>query len=244
MKHSSVKTISLVRDGDNKNALFESFCQTFARNLQQWLSERNIVPHGDGAKAEKLATLLDEPVQVVVNWLMGRDAPSAWQLSKLSKLLNIPADLLINPGQIPGREASVIDEEYHCITLHDEAHLSDGFNIYMLPETLRHLNLPRSTKIMTITGDDMAPLYRPNDHVIYDPRVNTISTNGIYVLRLHGQVTIRRTQKIAGGIRLICDNHALTPEEHTVSDFTKNPENEEKIGVIGRALGVIRIGTI
>lgn len=239
---SNVKTISLLRDSASSNPGLDSFRQQFARNLQQGLSAKNIVPVGEGAKAEKLAGLLREPVVDVMDWLMGRDVPDAWQLSKLAKLMNVPADTLINPARQPDRQASMIDEEYHCITLHDETNLSDGYNLYLLPETLRHMNLPRSTTIMTISSEDMAPLYRPNDHVIYDPRVNTISTNGIYVLRLHGHTVIRRTQRVNNGVvRLLCDNAAFDPVEHSTADFTKNPENEDKIFVIGRVLGAIRI---
>lgn len=241
----TAQTIKLqIRDAGTSNPALVQFNQMFARNLHVGLSERNIVPKGEGDKAEKLASLLDVSAGTIKDWLMGRSLPDAWQLSKLAKLLNVPADTLISPDK-GNKHGALIDEDYHCITLHDETHLSDGYSIYMLPETLRHMNLPRSTTIMTISGDDMSPLYRPNDHVIYDPRVNTISTNGIYVLRLHGQAVIRRTQKITNGkIRILCDNPAFPPEEYPSSEFTKNPESEDRIYVIGRALGVIRVNNI
>lgn len=242
----SAKTISLVRDGKSADEIeLDQFKISFGRSLQESLSARNIIPRGEGGKAEKLAKMLGEPVEEVVQWLMGQGIPDARQLSKLSRVLNVPADVLINTSGPSGRQSGMIDEDYQCISLHDESSLSDGYNIYMLPETLRHMNLPRSTTIMTIHGDDMAPLYRPNDHVIYDPRVSSISTNGIYVLRLHGHPVIRRVQKVKNGVlRLICDNPAFTPVEHTIAEFTKNPETEDRIFVIGRVLGSIRIGAV
>ena len=236
------KTISLVRGPGAQPTEGEMFRQMFARNMGAALSARNVVPLGDGGKVEKLATMLNTDPETVSNWLYGRALPNAFELQKLAKLLNIPADALLNPDH--KTDGPVIDEDYHCITLHDESS-EEGFSIYTLPETLRHLNLPRSTMMMSVNNDDMSPMFKTGDVVIYDPRVTGVTTNGVYVLRAQGASIVRRVEKVSRTeFSLYCENAAILPVSLTLGDFTTNPENEAKTFVLGRVLGRINIGSL
>lgn len=243
MATQPAKTISLVRSSANTASKeLDEFRKAFARNLTQALSAKNIVPAGEGDKKERLAAMLGAPAPLVGSWLTGQSLPDAWYLAKLSEIVNVPTDVLLNRVPQP-LDAPLIDEEYHRITIHDET-TEDGYNLFTLPETLRHMNLPRSTAMMSVSNDDMAPMFRPGDIAIYDPRVNSISTNGIFILRAQGASYIRRVHKSGRSeIKLLCDNAAIPAVVMTPDDFTKNPESELRTYVVGRVLGRINIGS-
>ena len=240
----TAKTISLVRVKQAAAAAGASdeFKQAFARNLLSALSSRNTLPATEGSnKTERLANLIGADVNEVAGWLTGRSLPDAWHLSRLCQITNTPADVLLSTTSI-GNSPPLLDEHYHCITLHDEQS-RDGYGIYTLPETLRHLNLPRSTQMLTVSCDDMAPMFKPGDLAIYDPRVNSVSTNGIFVLRQNGTMIVRRIQRTGKEIKLLCENTSIPVETCTSNDFTSNAENETGLYVVGRVLGRVNIGS-
>ena len=240
----SAKTISLVRvkPAAVTTEAPDGFKQAFARNLLSALSAKHTFPATEGAnKAERLANLLGANANEVGDWLTGRSLPDAWHLSKLCQITNTPADVLLSTTSI-GNSPPLLDEHYHCITLHDEQS-RDGYGIYTLPETLRHLNLPRSTQMLSVSCDDMAPMFKPGDLAIYDPRVNTVATNGIFVLSQHGTMMVRRIQRTGKEIKLLCENSSIPVETCTASDFTNNAESETGLYVVGRVLGRVNIGS-
>ncbi|MDQ5880800.1 MAG: hypothetical protein QG616_630, partial [Pseudomonadota bacterium] len=84
--------------------------------------------------------------------------------------------------------------------------------------------------------DDMDPYLRPGDVVFYDPRVNRIHTNGVFVLRIHDAPVVRRVQRsTVDGLRLICDNERFGSE--TLSEAAFESSGIEVVGhVVGRLL--------
>lgn len=239
------KTIVLVHSAGRQTSELDMFHQMFARNLAVALNTHNAVSGSESMNEEKLASMLNIARAVVSDWISGHTLPDAWHLQKLSKLLNVPSDTLINPNLSASQTPPLMSENYHCITIHDEKS-ADKYAVYALPETLRHLNLPRNTMMLLVSNDDMVPMFKPGDIAIYDPRGNTVMTNGIYVLRSQGKPIIRQIQKKTGSdeATLLCENRAMSGISISSADLTNNPETEGKIFVMGRVLGRINIGSL
>mgnify|MGYP004702942349 CR=1 FL=1 len=236
----AVKTLSLAISPESQQSAECQFRQLFSRTLAAALSNLGIFPADEVQKVERLAKLVGTDTSIVASWLSGRALPDAFELKKLGKILDMPVDALLNPGASRS-DGPAIDETYHCITIHDATH-DDGYAIYALPETLRHLNLPRSTMMLSVSSDDMSPIFKPGDVVIYDSRVNRLLTSGFYVLRTHDRFFVRRVQKVGDNeISLICENKAVPPVCLTLGDFTSKHANESQTLIVGLVIGRIKI---
>lgn len=237
---SLVRTAPTLKISDNPDDVFR---RLFARNLSQVINSSLIVPDREVSKLETLAALLEVDTSNVASWLSGTGTlPDALDLNKLAKLLNVPLDELMNTGSVSGKTNHSIDDNYHRIAIHDNPS-SDGHSFYALPETLRHLNLPRCSAMMTATDDSMSPLLRAGDLVIYDYRVTSVATNGIFVLKIGGEFIVRRVIKNPSlSLTLVPDNKEFPQETHEASEFTGNQEAEGRIVVVGRLVGRLSIG--
>ena len=242
------KSISLVRGPAKKQSAADLFRSNFVRNLTTLLDDRKVVSSEEVGKIDALAAMIDTDPSIVASWLGGRSLPDALDLMKLGKLLDLPVDALVNPSGksgtgYGGAHPDLIDDSYHCITLHDTSS-EDGFAIYMLPETLRHMKLPRRTMMLTVANEEMAPTFRSGDIAIYDPRVTTITTAGVYVLRIAGQFTVRRAQKKGLVLILTGENNSVVPIELPAKDFTGNSRDDSKPQVVGRVIGKVSVGNV
>jgi phage repressor protein C with HTH and peptisase S24 domain len=91
---------------------------------------------------------------------------------------------------------------------------------------------------MKVSADDMDPYARPGDVVFYDPRVTRIHANGVYVLRIHGTLVVRRVQRgTVDGLRLICDNERFGSET-----LTETALESSDIEVVGHVVGRLLVG--
>jgi hypothetical protein len=231
---SASRSISLVRGPAKKQSAADLFRSNFVRNLTTLLDDRQVVPSEEVGKINALAAM--------------RSLPDALDLLKLGKLLELPVDALVNPSAKRGLDVGsahpdLIDDSYHCITLHDTSS-EDGFAIYMLPETLRHMKLPRRTMMLTVTNEDMAPTFRPGDIAIYDPRVTSITTNGVYVLLTAGQFIVRRVQKKGLELTLAGENSSVEPIELSAKDLAGQSRDDAKHQVVGRVIGKVSVGNV
>ena len=242
------KSISLVRGPAKKQSAADLFRSNFVRNLTTLLDDRKVVSSEEVGKIDALAAMIDTDPSIVASWLGGRSLPDALDLLKLGKLLELPVDALVNPSAKRGLDVGsahpdLIDDSYHCITLHDTSS-EDGFAIYMLPETLRHMKLPRRTMMLTVTNEDMAPTFRPGDIAIYDPRVTSITTNGVYVLLTAGQFIVRRVQKKGLELTLAGENSSVEPIELSAKDLAGQSRDDAKHQVVGRVIGKVSVGNV
>lgn len=238
-------SISLVRTpGKSLESPDDAFRLTFARNLTMALNASQVVPENEVNKVESLAGLLQTDTSIVASWLSGRTLPDALDLHKIAKLLQVSIDELINHGRLRRKELQSIDEEYHCITVHDSTS-SDGFSLYTLPETLRHLKLPRCCSMFTIGDDSMSPLFRMGDIVVYDYRVTSFASNGLYVLSNSDGYFVRRVVKTnPTQVSLLPENKDYFPSDYALTEFTGNPEMEGKILIVGRVVGRMNVGSL
>ncbi len=227
-----MNTVIHLGESDEKGQRFKAFRKQFADNLNAALDRRGAIPAGYG-RVTAVAELFGVSQNTAANWLRGDGVPELARLPEIAETLNTTVEQLVVGGQSTGAHA--IDERYTVLDIHsgDE---TESHALYMLPEALRELGLPRGVVAMRMSSDDMDPYLRPGDLVFYDPRVNRIHTNGVFVLRSHDTLVVRRIQRSTrDGVRLICDNERFGSE--TLSEMEFDASGIEVVGhVVGRLL--------
>lgn len=217
---------------DDKSLRQKAFRKQFAENLNAALDRRGAIPAGYG-RVTAVAELFGVSQNTAANWLRGEGVPELARLPEIAETLNTTVEQLVVGAQSTG--AHVIDEQYTVVDIHgcseEEAH-----SLYLLPEALRELGLPRGVTAMKVSADDMDPYVRPGDVVFYDPRVTRVHANGVYLLRIRDALVVRRIQRgSVDGLRLICDNERFGSE--TVPESTLDAGAIEVVGlVVGRLL--------
>jgi transcriptional regulator with XRE-family HTH domain len=217
---------------DDKSLRQKAFRKQFAENLNAALDRRGAIPVGYG-RVTAVAELFGVSQNTAANWLRGDGVPELARLPEIAETLNTTVEQLVVGAQSTGADA--IDESYTVIDIHGSDE-SEAHALYMLPEALREIGLPRGVTAMRVSSDDMDPYLRPGDVVFYDPRVNRIHANGVFVLRIHDAPVVRRVQRgTVDGLRLICDNERFGSE--TLSEAALQSSGIEVVGhVVGRLL--------
>ncbi|MCP5267728.1 MAG: LexA family transcriptional regulator [Zoogloeaceae bacterium] len=218
---------------DDKSLRQKAFRKQFADNLNTALDSRGAIPTGYG-RVTAVAELFGVSQNTAANWLHGDGVPELARLPEIAETLNTTVEQLVVGAQSTGAHA--IDESYTVVDIHggdeDEAHA-----LYMLPEALREMGLPRGVTAMRISADDMDPYLRPNDLVFYDPRVARINANGVYLLSMQDTLVVRRVQRVLAGIHLICDNERFGSEV-----VSEDALAEKGIRVVGYVVGRLLVG--
>ena len=237
-----VRTVSLPAPPSGNPLSADVFRQAFARQLLHRLTATNLIPASEVAKVEKLATLLDTEPRVVAGWLSGRSLPDAFDLYRLSQVIGVSLDELLNNNSSQTAVPSCpIDEQYELISLHD-LHPEEEHSIYLLPETLRYLRLPRRTSMLMMSDSAMSPLLQKGDGALYDPRVVTMQDNGLYVLRSASECIVRELHRVSPTIvrvsALNADSFpAFEAPLHTLNALKQEKDSHRIFGkVIGRLL--------
>lgn len=227
-------------DSSEKAARQKAFRQLFAENLNAALDRRGAIPAGYG-RVTAAAELFGVSQNTAANWLRGDGVPELGRLPEIAETLNTTVEHLVVGSM--GSNAHVVDERYAVVDVHgnepDEAHA-----LYILPETLREVGLPRGVRMMRVTSDDMDPYVRSGDLVVYDPRVNRIQANGVFVLEIGEILCLRRVQRSVkdGVVRVMCDNERFDQEVLAAEDFSDPGAGDGRIGVVGFVLGRLLIG--
>lgn len=78
------------------------------------------------------------------------------------------------------------------------------------PALLRELGVdPDTASIIRVEGDSMAPLLEHGDEILVDrARRRVTSKGGIFVLRIEGELMVKRLRPAVGGIEAISENPA------------------------------------
>ena len=78
------------------------------------------------------------------------------------------------------------------------------------PALLRELGVdPQAASIIRVEGDSMAPLLQHGDEILVDrARRQLTAKGGIFVLRIEGELMVKRLRPAVGGIEVVSDNPA------------------------------------
>lgn len=90
----------------------------------------------------------------------------------------------------------------------DEAALP---NFAFPPALLRQWGVrPEAASMVRVQGDSMAPTLRHGDEILVDRDCRRVGA-GIFVLRVDGELVVKRVRPAVGGIELVSDNPAYPP---------------------------------
>lgn len=78
------------------------------------------------------------------------------------------------------------------------------------PALLHELGVdPESASIIRVEGDSMAPLLEHGDEILVDrARRRVTAKGGIFVLRIDGELMVKRLRPAVGGVEIVSDNPA------------------------------------
>jgi transcriptional regulator with XRE-family HTH domain len=235
-----MNTVIQLNDSDERSAKQKAFRKHFANNINAALDRRGAIPSGYG-RVIGVAELFGVSQNTAANWLKGDGVPELSRLPEIAEILGTTVEQLVVGDQSTG--AKVIDERYVMVDMHEDDSL-EGFSWYTLPETLRSIGLPNDIRMLQISNDDMSPYVNNGDVVVYDPRVKSILSNGVFVLEVGGRFIVRRVQKgLRQNVRLICDNPLFDDEILNESDFSENAPANERVVVIGQVIGRLQVGS-
>ncbi|MDN7351684.1 LexA family transcriptional regulator [Acetobacter senegalensis] len=73
---------------------------------------------------------------------------------------------------------------------------------------------PAMLRLVSVSGDAMAPTLREGDLVIVDTGARAVQGGAIFALRVEGDILLRRLERrLGGGIRALADNDRYPPQE-------------------------------
>lgn len=235
-----MNTVIQFNESEERSTKQKAFRKHFASNLNAALDRKGAIPSGYG-RVIGVAELFGVSQNTAANWLKGDGVPELSRLPEIAEILGTTVEQLVVGDQSSG--AKVIDERYVMVDMHEDDSL-EGFSWYTLPETLRSIGLPNDIRMLQVSNDDMSPYVNNGDVVIYDPRVKSIVSNGVFVLEVGGRYIVRRVQKgLRQSVRLICDNPLFEDENLSESDFSESAPANERVAVLGQVIGRLQVGS-
>lgn len=157
----------------------------------------------DGAvpKAEHLLRIADY-AGVSVDWLLGRESETPERQQDYEEFALVPR-LSVRAAAGAGAVNYEVDE------------IPDS-QLAFRKDWLRERGIdPRNAAIIQAWGDSMEPTIRDGDVLLVNTAINTIRTEGIYVLRFDGTLLVKRISVGFDHITLISDNPAIKDETIT-----------------------------
>ncbi|RYE00909.1 MAG: S24 family peptidase, partial [Sphingomonadales bacterium] len=105
-----------------------------------------------------------------------------------------------------------------------------------LPRADRHRPISRrhpqaAASMIAVQGDSMSPLLEDGDEILVDGDQRAVKgRGGVFVLRLDGELMVKRLRPAVGGVELISDNPAYPVR------FVRDVEVLGRVAWLGRAL--------
>lgn len=141
-------------------------------------------------------------------------APSAAEATLLVPRLEASASM--GPGaDLPEHDAVI-----------DHMRLSEAWVRTCLPA----MSSPRALRVLSAYGDSMSPTFNDGDLLIVDGGIRDVKIDGVYVLRAHERLYVKRVrQRLSGTFEVSSDNPtAGTPDAL---------DGSHQVEVLGRVLG-------
>lgn len=89
-------------------------------------------------------------------------------------------------------------------------------------------------RYLVAADDSMSPAINPGDHVVINPELNNLKSDGVYCFVSSDRVYMRRMQsQLNGKVLASCDNPAYKPVELL-------PKDLKSLEIIGKAVAVLR----
>jgi phage repressor protein C with HTH and peptisase S24 domain len=161
-------------------------------------------------------------------YIEGRRIPSEQEMAAIARAAHVTAEWLKHGGEeLPGphliHTASIPVMSVVAAAGDGAAVLREEVTEYMALSNVlvRSLRLTTSeTFIMFARGESMEPLIRGGEPLICSKAERHLkSCDGIYVLRLEGDILVKHVQRLPGGkVRVFSENPSYAPFEVTLND--------------------------
>lgn len=193
-----------------------------------------------GMNQSELARVLKVTPQSVQKWESG-GAPKNTRLEDVAKALNVSVGYLLDEGNERDNLISATDVLSVPI-LFNEASMGLGADTYseevmagsitlthQFVENYIHPSRASDLRFIHAYGDSMAPTLNSGDVLLVDTSVTEVRIDGIYVLRAHDRLFVKRVrQRMDGNFEISSDN----PTHKTVDVLN----GDHQVSVIGRVV--------
>lgn len=191
----------------------------------------------------EIGRLIGVSKKSISDWKLGKSEPSIEQQKALANVLGVTVSELVGDGAArdpvikSGRFAKIPIYEVEASAGHGCLNDTEAVENYLtidreLVKSELQCN-PDNLAIIRVRGDSMAPTIKPGEMVVIDKTVNTIISDGLYVMRMTGDVVVvKRVQTLPKSLNIISDNKAYPPYQVGFDDI-------EGLAVIGRVLAII-----
>ncbi|EPW0180489.1 XRE family transcriptional regulator [Enterobacter hormaechei] len=217
--------------------------QDFSKRLALACDKAGFQVHGRQAEISKKMKLTPKAVS---KWFNGEAIPRRGKLQELAALLGTSATYLLGDASEDGiikRQAYTANDVYRVDVL--DLSVSAGPGNYMLSDYIEVLyaieftteharslfgNRPQQdVKVMTVSGDSMAPTLVSGDRLFVDISVRHFQTDGVYSFVYGRTFHVKRLQMQGDKLAVLSDNPAY--EKWYIKE-----ENQDQLYIMGKAL--------
>lgn len=204
------------------------------KELEDFLRDRlNEAIEAQPEPASKIAEKADIGTVTLYRLQSGaRNISQISSLYKLAKALGKPMSYFFGEEPPP----SHAPEDSILIPIYGNVQASAGNGLQVLdedPTDFRYIPvdlLPKKNgnyKIIYVSGDSMSPTLNPGEPILIDVDIKTIFGNGVYIIRIEGELYVKRLDKrIDGSTEVISDNpiygrYDINPNGHQIDIIGK-----------------------
>lgn len=193
-----------------------------------------------GLNQSELARALKVAPQAVQKWETG-GSPRNNRLDEIAKTLNVTVAFLIGEEQGAGLQPAIVGT-FQVPIMENDASMGAGSElraedvlvgtITLTPQFVNdhiHPSKPDALRFVHAYGDSMAPTLNSGDVLLVDTGIQEVKIDGIYVLRAHGRLFVKRVrQRMDGKFEISSDN----PTHKTVDVLN----GDHEVTVVGRVV--------
>lgn len=175
--------------------------------------------------------------QRTINRIRRREQdPTIEKLVQLAHGIGVPVSALFVPGM------NETDEDFAMLRrLNVKASAGNGNLVFYESEkgrlAFRHDFLrsegvkEHEAVVIYADGQSMEPTIPDGAVLLVDIGCTELSNNNIFVIRVDGEILVKRLRKeIGGGVVIVSDN----PDKHKYPDILVSPDKEDHLSIIGR----------
>ena len=201
--------------------------ETFCKNLSRILKERKMTQR-DFAKAVGVSAATAN------EWLKGKKMPLMGRIDTICSVLSIDrSDLMAAPAppaaQPPTAPYRAPLDGLHGVKIPILGRVVAGLPAYADQEILGYDEITKERAqtgeffSLIVRGDSMEPLFLEGDHVIVE-RQPDVDSGDVAIVGVDGEdATIKRVQKVEGGIILQPENRSYNPMYFSEKDILEKP---------------------
>ena len=214
----------------------------FSYNLNRLLDLHG-VPAAFHGRVEAFANLVHRPSSTVHRWLKEGGIPDIGILLQLKQLFSCSLDDFFSNSEelLPYNttKRDIIPKNETC----QATFFSDNGSVELdIPSNLfLNQDSPKSIGMVVVRGTEMSPYANPEDRVIFHTDETEIQSGSVFVLRINGQIAIRRLRiRLDQQVDVLCENTLHPPEQAPPTLFKPAAQADATdIGVLGRVIAKI-----